>query len=38
MGAISGSSGEQSDEDDIEIEAGQCEQSTEPVDVKRIKR
>ncbi|PSR91900.1 Basic leucine zipper like [Actinidia chinensis var. chinensis] len=38
MGATSGSSGEQSDEDDIEIEAGQCEQSTEPVDVKRIKR
>ncbi|GFY96716.1 basic leucine zipper 9 [Actinidia rufa] len=36
-GATSCSSGEQSDEDDIEI-GGQCEQSTEPVDVKRIKR
>ncbi|CAK9141717.1 unnamed protein product [Ilex paraguariensis] len=37
MGATSGSSGEQSD-DDIETEAGPCEQSTAAIDVKRIKR
>lgn len=37
-GASSGSSHEQSDEDDQEIEAGPCEQSTNPVDSKRIKR
>ncbi|CAI9775658.1 unnamed protein product [Fraxinus pennsylvanica] len=37
-GASSGSSREQSDEDDQEIEAGPCEQSTNPVDSKRIKR
>ncbi|KAI3453950.1 hypothetical protein Pfo_010613 [Paulownia fortunei] len=37
-GASSGSSHEQSDEDDLEIEAGSCEQSTNPVDIKRIKR
>lgn len=29
---------EQSDYDDTEIEAGQCEQSNNPVDVKRMKR
>ncbi|KAL0372020.1 UNVERIFIED_CONTAM: bZIP transcription factor RISBZ4 [Sesamum calycinum] len=38
VGASSGSSHEQSDEDDLEIEAGPCEQSTNPVDIKRIKR
>lgn len=37
-GASSGSSHEQSDEYDQEIEAGPCEQSTNPVDSKRIKR
>lgn len=36
--ATSGSSREQSDEDDLETEAGQCEQSTDPIDMKRIKR
>lgn len=36
-GATSGSSHEQSD-DDVEIEAGPCEQSTDPTDVKRIRR
>ncbi|GAV63659.1 bZIP_1 domain-containing protein/bZIP_C domain-containing protein [Cephalotus follicularis] len=34
----SGSSQEQSDDEDIEIEAGPCEQSTDPLDLKRIKR
>ena len=29
---------EQSDDDDTEIEAGQCEQSTDQMDHKRIKR
>lgn len=37
MGASSGSSREQSDDDDIDTEAGPCEQSDQ-VDVKRIKR
>ncbi|KAL8160973.1 hypothetical protein V2J09_012462 [Rumex salicifolius] len=37
--AMSGSSGEQSDDDDdAEIEAGPCEQSNDPVDLKRIRR
>ena len=36
--ATSGSSREQSDDDDLEIEAGQCEQSTDSIDLKRIKR
>ncbi|PIN23852.1 hypothetical protein CDL12_03420 [Handroanthus impetiginosus] len=34
----SGSSHEQTDEDDLEIEAGPCEQSTNPIDIKRFKR
>lgn len=38
MGTTSGSSGEQSDDDDIDTEAGPCEQSTDAIDVKRIKR
>ncbi|KAH6790955.1 hypothetical protein C2S53_009433 [Perilla frutescens var. hirtella] len=38
VGASSGSSHEQSDEEDLEIEAGSCEQGTNPVDIKRIKR
>ena len=29
---------DQSDDDDTEIEAGQCEQSNDQMDVKRIKR
>ncbi|KAH7524237.1 basic leucine zipper 9 isoform X2 [Ziziphus jujuba] len=33
-----GSSREPSDDEDVEIEAGPCEQSTKPVDVKRYKR
>ncbi|KAK6912382.1 Basic-leucine zipper domain [Dillenia turbinata] len=37
-GAASGSSQEQSDDEDREIEAGPCEQSTDPVDLKRIRR
>ncbi|XP_058222318.1 basic leucine zipper 9 [Rhododendron vialii] len=37
-GTTSGSSGEQSDDDDMETEAGQCEQSTDPLNVKRMKR
>lgn len=37
-GATSGSSGEQSDEDDFEIEAGPCGDSTDPLDIKRIRR
>ncbi|GLU01123.1 hypothetical protein SLE2022_184480 [Rubroshorea leprosula] len=37
-GATSGSSGEQSDDEDVEIEAGPCEQSTEPIDLKRLRR
>lgn len=36
--ATSGSSMEQSEEEDVEIEAGPCEQSTEPKDSKRIRR
>lgn len=40
MGTTSGSSGEQSDDDDIDIdtEAGPCEQSTDAIALKRIKR
>ncbi|XP_038696171.1 basic leucine zipper 9-like isoform X2 [Tripterygium wilfordii] len=34
----SGSSREQSDDEDREIEAGPCEQSTDPTDLKRIRR
>uniref|UniRef100_A0A2P2J297 BZIP domain-containing protein n=2 Tax=Rhizophora mucronata TaxID=61149 RepID=A0A2P2J297_RHIMU len=34
----SGSSREQSDDEDVEIEAGPCEQSTSSVDLKRIRR
>ncbi|KAK6116950.1 hypothetical protein DH2020_049325 [Rehmannia glutinosa] len=37
-GDSSGSSHDQSDEDDLEIEAGPCEQSDNPLDIKRIKR
>ncbi|XP_010263251.1 PREDICTED: basic leucine zipper 63-like isoform X2 [Nelumbo nucifera] len=37
-GAASGSSQEQSDEDDIEIEAGSCEQSNSITDSKRLRR
>lgn len=36
--ATSGSSHDQSDDDDIDMEAGPCEQSTDNVDIKRIKR
>ncbi|KAL3498215.1 hypothetical protein ACH5RR_040947 [Cinchona calisaya] len=36
--ATSGSSQEQSDDDEVETEAGPCEQSTDPTDLKRIKR
>ncbi|KAL8144459.1 hypothetical protein V2J09_017491 [Rumex salicifolius] len=38
LAAISGSSGEQSDDDDPEIETGPCEQSTDVVDVKHNRR
>ena len=38
MVATSGSSPEQSDDDEVETEAGQCEESTDPMDLKRIKR
>ncbi|KAG9135233.1 hypothetical protein Leryth_013524 [Lithospermum erythrorhizon] len=34
----SGSSHDQSDDDDIDMESGPCEQSTDPLDSKRIKR
>ncbi|KAG8381984.1 hypothetical protein BUALT_Bualt05G0029300 [Buddleja alternifolia] len=37
FGASSGSH-EQSEEDDLEIEAGPCEQSTKPTDIRRVKR
>ncbi|XP_050364999.1 basic leucine zipper 9 [Argentina anserina] len=37
-GATSGSSGDQSDEDDFEIEAGPCGDSTDPLAIKRIRR
>ncbi|GAB4854105.1 hypothetical protein Ancab_022688 [Ancistrocladus abbreviatus] len=37
-GTTSGSSREQSDDDDAEIETGPCEQSTDPIDLKRIRR
>ncbi|KAF8389460.1 hypothetical protein HHK36_026155 [Tetracentron sinense] len=37
-GATSGSSGDQSDDDDLELEAGSCEQSTDHTDIKRIRR
>ena len=37
IGATSGSSRDKSD-DDVEIEAGPCEQSTNPTDIKRIRR
>lgn len=37
-GATSGSSLEPTDDDDIELEGGPCEQSTKPTDLKRIKR
>ncbi|KAL7112000.1 hypothetical protein ACP275_05G125200 [Erythranthe tilingii] len=38
VGASSGSSHEQSDDDDLEIEAGSCEQGTNPMDIRKIKR
>ncbi|KAK4435664.1 Basic leucine zipper 9 [Sesamum alatum] len=38
VGASSGSSHEQSDEEGQETEAGSCDQSANPVDTKRIKR
>lgn len=38
MGATSGSSHDQSDDDDLDTETGPCEQSTDNIDVKRIKR
>ncbi|KAK9097545.1 hypothetical protein Sjap_023042 [Stephania japonica] len=40
LGANSGSSREQSDDedDDVEIDGGSCGQSTDPIDVKRIRR
>ncbi|KAG2699798.1 hypothetical protein I3843_07G205000 [Carya illinoinensis] len=34
----SGSSHEQSDDEDVELEAGPCEQSTDPTDLKRVRR
>ncbi|PON76463.1 Basic-leucine zipper transcription factor [Parasponia andersonii] len=37
-GATSGSSDHEQSDDDMEIEAGPCEQSTDAVDVKRIRR
>ena len=37
-GATSGSSREQSDDEDIDTEAGPCEQSTDPNDLKRMRR
>jgi len=37
-GATSGSSHEQSDDEDIELEAGSCEQSTDPGSLKRVRR
>ncbi|KAL6212605.1 hypothetical protein ACLB2K_017823 [Fragaria x ananassa] len=37
-GVTSGSSGDQSDEDDFEIEAGPFGDSTDPLDIKRIRR
>lgn len=37
-GATSGSSRDQSDDEDLEIEAGPSEQSTNPLDIKRIRR
>lgn len=37
--ASSGSSADHSDDEDLEIEAGPCEQSTDhPIDLKRIRR
>lgn len=36
--ATSGSSPEQSDDDELDTEAGPCEQSTDPKYLKRIKR
>ncbi|XP_068314230.1 basic leucine zipper 9-like [Pyrus communis] len=37
-GAYGGSSGEQSDEDDFEMEFGPCGDSTDPLNIKRIRR
>lgn len=37
-GATSGSSREQSDDEDNEIEAGPCGESTDHIDIKRIRR
>lgn len=37
-GASSGSSQDQSDEDDPELETGSCEQSIDHVDIKRHRR
>lgn len=36
--ATSGSSHEQSDNEDVELEAGPCEQSMDPTDLKRVRR
>ncbi|KAL6547644.1 hypothetical protein OROHE_009349 [Orobanche hederae] len=38
VGDSSGSSQDHSEDDDLEIEAGPCEHSNNPIDVKRIKR
>ncbi|XP_050265125.1 basic leucine zipper 9 isoform X1 [Quercus robur] len=37
-GTTSGSSHDQSDDEDAEFEVGPCEQSTDPTDIKRIRR
>lgn len=37
-GTTSGSSGEQSDDDDLEMDGGSCGQSVDPLAVKKIKR
>lgn len=37
-GATSDSSHDQSDDEDIELEAGSCEQSTDPGHLKRVRR
>lgn len=38
VGGSSGSSHDQSDEDDLEMEAGSSELTTNPIDNKKIKR
>lgn len=37
-GATSGSSEHDQSDDDVEFEAGPCEESTDPTDVKRLRR